>query len=102
MKRAVTLSPFGAGLVVAAVLAAACKSSTPDGRVSETAATAAAPRPAIAPLPPGAVRHVVVFKYKPTATEAQIAELTRAFGALKDQVPGILAFEHGLNHSPGT
>ena len=80
-------------LALAAALAAgACRSATP--------AAQAAPTAAVAPLPPGAVRHVVVFKYKPTATEAQIAELTRAFGALKDQIPGILAFEHGVNHSP--
>lgn len=46
------------------------------------------------------VRHVVVFKYKGTATEAQIAEVTRAFRALKDTIPGILSFEQGRNHSP--
>lgn len=47
-----------------------------------------------------AVRHVVVFKYKPTATEAQIREVTTAFRALKDKIPGIVSFEHGKNHSP--
>ena len=46
------------------------------------------------------VRHVVVFKYKATATEAQIAEVTRAFRALKDTIPGIVSFEQGRNHSP--
>ena len=46
------------------------------------------------------IRHVVVFKYKATATEAQIAEVTGAFRALKDKVPGILSFEQGKNHSP--
>ena len=46
------------------------------------------------------VRHVVVFRFKPGATPEQIAELTRAFGALKDQIPGIVAFEHGVNNSP--
>lgn len=46
------------------------------------------------------VRHVVVFKYKPEATEAQIAEVTTAFRALKEKIPGILAFEHGINNSP--
>ena len=50
---------------------------------------------------PGAqVRHVVVFKFRPTATDAQIREVTTAFGALKDQIPGIVSFEHGKNHSP--
>lgn len=46
------------------------------------------------------VRHVVVFKYKATATEAQIAEITTAFRALKDSIPGIVSFEQGRNHSP--
>jgi hypothetical protein len=46
------------------------------------------------------IRHVVVFKYKATATEAQIAEVTRGFRALKDKIPGIVSFEQGRNHSP--
>jgi hypothetical protein len=46
------------------------------------------------------VRHVVVFKYKATATEAQIAEVTTAFRALKGAIPGIVSFEQGKNHSP--
>ncbi len=48
----------------------------------------------------GPVRHVVVFKYKADATEAQIAEITTAFRALKGKIPGITAFEHGINNSP--
>lgn len=47
-----------------------------------------------------AVRHVVIFKYKETATDAQIQEITDAFKALKDQIPGIIDFEHGVNDSP--
>ena len=46
------------------------------------------------------VRHVVVFKYKPDATEAQIKEVTEAFRALQDKIPGIISFEHGVNNSP--
>lgn len=46
------------------------------------------------------VRHVVIFKYKPGATETQIRQVTEAFRALKTKIPGILAFEHGLNNSP--
>jgi hypothetical protein len=46
------------------------------------------------------IRHVVVFKYKPSASDAEIAEITAAFRALKDAVPGIVSFEHGKNHSP--
>lgn len=46
------------------------------------------------------VRHVVVFKYKPEATEAQIQKITDAFRNLKDEIPGIVSFEHGINNSP--
>lgn len=46
------------------------------------------------------VKHVVVFKYKETATAAQIEEVTAAFKALKNKIPGILTFEYGINNSP--
>ena len=49
---------------------------------------------------PGPVKHVVVFKYKATATPAQITEVTEAFKALKKTIPGILSFEYGTNNSP--
>jgi hypothetical protein len=45
------------------------------------------------------VRHVVVFKYKATATPEQIKEATEAFRALKGKIPGIVSFEHGENNS---
>lgn len=46
------------------------------------------------------VKHIVVFKYKPTATPAQIEEVTSAFKALKGKIPGIVSFEYGVNNSP--
>ena len=46
------------------------------------------------------VRHVVVFKYKADASEAQVQKVTDAFRALQDKIPGIVAFEHGVNTSP--
>ena len=49
---------------------------------------------------PGRVRHVVVFKYKPEATPAQIQQVTDAFRALATTIPGITAFEDGVNNSP--
>ena len=49
---------------------------------------------------PSPVRHVVVFKYKASATPGQIAQITAAFRALKDRIPGITSFEHGVNNSP--
>ena len=46
------------------------------------------------------VRHVVVFKYKKSATPEQIAQVTRAFRDLRTKIPGITAFEDGVNNSP--
>ena len=46
------------------------------------------------------VRHMVVFKFKADATPAQIAQVTDALRALKDKIPGIVTFEHGVNNSP--
>ncbi len=46
------------------------------------------------------VRHVVVFKYKPNATPAQIKEVTDAFRKLTKDIDGITGFEHGVNNSP--
>jgi hypothetical protein len=59
-----------------------------------------APQPAAALAAAGAVRHVVVFRFKPGASPAKIRELTEAFGALQHTIPGVIAFEHGVNNSP--
>jgi len=50
--------------------------------------------------PAGTLRHIVVFKYKPGATEEQIKQVTDAFVALKTKIPGIVSIEHGVNNSP--
>jgi hypothetical protein len=46
------------------------------------------------------MRHIVIFKYKPTATIVQIEKVTNALSDLKNKIPGIVAFEHGVNDSP--
>jgi hypothetical protein len=46
------------------------------------------------------VKHVVVFKYKPSATPEQIEQVSTAFKALKGKIPGIVSFEYGTNNSP--
>jgi hypothetical protein len=46
------------------------------------------------------VKHVVVFKYKQSATPEQIEQVTTAFKALKKSIPGIVSFEYGTNNSP--
>ena len=64
------------------------------------ACSTASARPVTTTPPAAAVRHVVVFRYKPDASPEKIRQITSAFAALKDQIPGILAFEHGVNNSP--
>ena len=46
------------------------------------------------------VKHIVVFKYKSDAPSEQIKEVTNAFKALKNKIPGIISFEYGVNNSP--
>jgi hypothetical protein len=46
------------------------------------------------------MKHIVIFKYKASATPGQINEVTKAFKALKDKIPGIASFEYGVNNSP--
>ena len=46
------------------------------------------------------VKHIVIFKYKASATPEQIDEVTKAFKALKGKIPGIVSFEYGVNNSP--
>ncbi len=58
----------------------------------------AAPHAASAQSAP--VRHIVIFKYKAGATAEQIQQVTDALAALKETIPGILSFEHGVNNSP--
>ncbi|MFL5620963.1 MAG: Dabb family protein [Gemmatimonadaceae bacterium] len=62
--------------------------------------TTPATRPVVAPTPAGAVRHVVVFRYKPDASPEKIRQVTEAFVALREKIPGILALEYGVNNSP--
>ena len=50
--------------------------------------------------PPEEVKHIVIFKYKPSATAEQISRVTEAFKSLKTKIPGIISFEYGVNNSP--
>ena len=62
--------------------------------------TAPSLRAQAATPPAGTLRHIVVFKYKPGATEAQVKQVTDAFVALKTKIPNIISIEHGVNNSP--
>lgn len=46
------------------------------------------------------LRHVVLFKFKPEVTPAQLDEINRAFQNLKQQIPEVRDFERGINNSP--
>jgi len=46
------------------------------------------------------LRHVVMFKFKETSTEADIARIVKAFGALPERIKEIKGFEWGTDNSP--
>lgn len=46
------------------------------------------------------LRHVVLFKFKESATEEDIKSIEEAFSALPSKIPEIKAFEWGTNNSP--
>ncbi len=45
------------------------------------------------------LRHVVLFKFKPEVTEAQVAEVVAAFGGLSEKIDSIVDFEYGTDVS---
>ncbi len=46
------------------------------------------------------LRHVVIFRFKPETTAAQLDEVNLAFQNLQNAIPEIKHFERGLNNSP--
>jgi len=46
------------------------------------------------------IRHIVLMKCKPDASQQDIDDMFAALAALKEHIPGILAFEGGENNSP--
>jgi hypothetical protein len=47
----------------------------------------------------GPLRHIVMFKFKDTATPDQIKEIENAFRALKRKIPEVVSIEWGTNVS---
>jgi len=45
------------------------------------------------------LRHIVLYKFKDSATEAQVREIVAAFSALPKQIPSVIGFEYGTNVS---
>jgi hypothetical protein len=46
------------------------------------------------------LRHVVLFKFKESATQAQIDEVVKGFGELPQKIDAIHDYEWGTNNSP--
>ena len=49
---------------------------------------------------PVSVRHVVLLRFKPDTSAADIAAIETAFAALAGQIDEVLTLEWGTNHSP--
>ena len=89
-------------LIAVLTLASSCgpaemgdESARPTSLSPDPVGTTAAAAP-----PAGALRHVVTFRYGDDVPPERIADITERFGALRDSIPGITAFEHGVNNSP--
>ena len=46
------------------------------------------------------LRHVVIFKFKDEASEADVDRLNKSFNALAEAIPVVKDFEWGINDSP--
>jgi hypothetical protein len=46
------------------------------------------------------LRHVVMFKFQESSSEADVAKVVDAFRALPGKIPQIAGFEYGTNNSP--
>jgi Stress responsive A/B Barrel Domain len=49
---------------------------------------------------PKLLRHVVMFKFKDAATEADVKKVVDAFRELPSKIPAVAEFEFGTNNSP--
>lgn len=46
------------------------------------------------------IRHILLFSFKPEASEAAIAELRQAFLEISEKIEGVHSVEFGENNSP--
>lgn len=85
-------------LFILLLAAVACTSeSNPDSSGTEVMEAAVEPEPAENKKQ---LRHVVLFKFKESATEADIKSVEEAFTALPSKIPQIKGYEWGTNNSP--
>lgn len=62
--------------------------------------TTSQPAQSQADKPEKLLRHVVLFKFKDSATQAQIDEVVKGFGELPQKIDAIQDYEWGTNNSP--
>lgn len=79
------------------LLLSACSSEAPD-EASTVQTTVAATNDT--PAGKRQLRHVVLFKFKESATAADIKKVEEAFSALPGKIPQIQDYEWGTNNSP--
>lgn len=46
------------------------------------------------------LRHIVMYSFKESTTDAEVEEVVKAFCALPGRIPEVIGFEHGINSSP--
>jgi len=79
------------------VLLQACATDNTEKKINQAPEAAEAVQ---AKAPAKMLRHVVMFKFKDEATEAEVKTVTDAFADLKNHIPEIKDFEWGMNNSP--
>ncbi|HEX2973790.1 MAG TPA: Dabb family protein [Tepidisphaeraceae bacterium] len=91
---------IGALVAVLSAMAAGCACTQEKVATSGTNVAASSHGGAIENPNLGKVRHVVIFKFKDSATPEQIKAVEVAFRALPSKIPQIRDFEWGTNNSP--
>ncbi|MEL6674581.1 MAG: Dabb family protein [Bacteroidota bacterium] len=82
------------------VCLAAFACTQPKAQVAETTEAAATVTESSETMAQRNLRHVVLFKFKDDAPEAEVDKLHAAFNALPAAIPEIVDFEWGINDSP--
>lgn len=83
-------------LLTTVVLLTACNPSSEAQNTEMPMATSTSEVKAATKL----LRHVVLFKFKESATEEEVAAIETAFAALPQKIEAIHDFEWGTNNSP--
>jgi hypothetical protein len=83
-----------------ALMAAGCVNKTTKIEASGSTVAAASHSGTLEGTNVGKVRHIVMFKFKDSATPEQIKAVEVAFKALPSKIPQIRGFEWGTNISP--